>query len=99
MRTFSDDKTTFCFDLDGVICTDENGKYEKCKPNKMTIEGINLLYNHGNKILIDSARGSETGINWLQLTMKQLKDWGVLYDKLRVGVKFHADVYIDDKAL
>lgn len=89
------DKKIYCFDLDGVICSQEKD-YHNAKPFKKRIEIINELYDAGHKILIDSARGTITRINHQQYTEFQLKRWGVKYHLLRTGIKFFADKYIDD---
>ena len=60
------------------------------------IKRINILFDGGNKIVLYTARGSTTGINWYELTKKQLKKWGVKYHKLHFGKPF-ADVYIDNR--
>ena len=57
----------------------------------------NKLYEKGEKIILFTARGAATGIDWKELTKKQLKDWNVKHHELRFG-KPHADVFIDDKA-
>ena len=44
-----------------------------------------------------TARGTTTGVDWEDLTRKQLETWNVSYDDLLFG-KPEADVYIDDKA-
>ena len=90
---------TYCFDLDGTLCTNTEGEYNKAEPFLDRISVVNNLYDLGNTILIDTARGSTTKIDWHELTEKQLKEWGVKYNKLRVGVKFTADLYIDDKSI
>jgi len=88
----------YVFDLDGVIC-DTNGRdYSGATPFPNRIEAINLLYNEGHTILIDSARGSVTGESWQERTERQLREWGLLFHRVRTGVKFYGDVYIDDKA-
>lgn len=87
----------YIFDLDGTLCTKEKD-HKKSKPFEERINYVNQLYAEGNDIMIDTARGSETGINWKELTKKQLKEWGVKYHRLRVGEKLHADCYVDDKA-
>ena len=92
----------YCFDLDKTLCRAIKSKtkevlYRKATPLKSRIEKVNDLYDEGHTIIIDSARGSVTGRDWEELTKKQLKDWGVKYHKMRVGVKFYADKYIDDK--
>jgi hypothetical protein len=89
----------YCFDLDGTLCTNTDGDYLNAKPFHERINLVNKLYNDGNTILIDTARGSTTGINWEDITSSQLKDWGVNYHKLRVGIKLNADIFIDDKAI
>jgi len=89
----------YCFDLDGTLCTNTDGEYELAKPFYDRIERVNRLFNDGHTILIDTARGSTTHIDWLELTEKQLKVWGVLYNDLRVGVKLNADVFVDDKGI
>jgi hypothetical protein len=89
----------YCFDLDGTLCTNTNGEYIYAKPLSERISVVNKLYDNGNSIIIDTARGSTTKIDWLLLTKKQLSLWGIKYHELRVGVKLYADVYIDDKGL
>lgn len=88
----------YCFDLDGTLCTINDGKYDKAKPYLDRINKVNELYDSGNHIIIETARGSVSGVNWYKLTNKQLNEWGVKFHKLRTGVKIYADIYIDDKA-
>jgi hypothetical protein len=90
---------TYCFDLDGTLCSNTNGKYDLAIPFLDRIDVVNKLYDEGNTILIDTARGSTTKIDWVDLTKKQLMDWNVKHHELRVGVKFTADLYIDDKSI
>lgn len=90
---------TYCFDLDGTLCTNTEGKYDEAKPFLDRISVVNNLYELGNTILIDTARGSTTKIDWYELTKEQLSNWGVKYHKLRVGVKLTADLYVDDKSI
>lgn len=88
----------YIFDLDGTLCTN-NPIFIKAKPLKDRIEKVNDLYDQGHTIIIDTARGSLTGINWKRTTEGQLKRWGVKYHELRTGVKFYGDQYIDDKGI
>jgi hypothetical protein len=90
---------TYCFDLDGTLCTNTEGDYENSTPFVERINVVNKLYNDGNTILIDTARGSTTKIDWYDVTKKQLDLWGVKYSKLRVGIKLNADIFIDDKGI
>ena len=87
----------YIFDLDGTLCTQEED-YSKAEPYEERIFKVNELYEQGNKIIIDTARGSNTGIDWRNLTEQQLRKWKLKYHSLRVGEKYCADFYIDDKA-
>jgi len=92
------------FDLDGTICTDGDPKddYASAKPIKERIVQVNAFHQRGIRITIDTARGHkhpEKRYDILKITEKQLKDWGVEYDSLRIGAKIPADLYIDDKAI
>ena len=97
--TTIDKKKTYCFDLDDTLCKTKGLNYEDSKPIKERISFVNKLHEQGHFIIIDSARGSLTGQRWTEKTRKQLKKWGLKYDKLRCGHKFAADIYVDDKAL
>lgn len=59
---------------------------------------INKLYDMGNEIILLTARGYVTGIDWEEVTREQLKSWGLKYHELHFG-KANADYYIDDKML
>ena len=83
-------------DIDGIICTDNEGDYEKAEPFQRNIDIINELYKH-NTIILWTARGSYTGKNWKELTKKQLKLWGVKYHELRMDKPYY-DLFIDDKS-
>ncbi len=96
----------FCFDIDGVICRTIKSNYKSSKPNHKVIKIINKLYDQGHYIIIFTARymgrnndniykAKKEGYN---LTLKQLKDWGVKFDNLIFG-KPSFDMIIDDKAL
>ena len=88
----------YCFDIDGTICTNTNGDYEKAKPFIDRIKIVNKLYIEGNKIIMFTARGSTTNLDWTELTEQQLKEWGVKYHELIFG-KPEADIFIDDKGI
>jgi|SRR3990172_2165642 len=99
---------TYVFDLDETICQsdypnnlDLMDKYYNSYPIKERIAIINNLYNQGHEIIIDTARGCKIGVTdeLRDLTVKQLKDWGVKYHLLRIGIKYPGDFYIDDKAI
>jgi hypothetical protein len=88
----------YCIDIDGVLCNDMLGDYEKSKPRMKIIKKINQLYDEGNTIKIFTGRGSKTGIDWREFTEKQLQSWDVKYHELIFG-KPVADVFVDDKAI
>lgn len=87
----------YCFDLDNTLCKTLGEDYSKSEPIQERIKIVNKLYDEGNEVIIFTARGSVTGIDWTELTEKQLKFWNVKYTKLLLG-KPAADFYIDDKA-
>ena len=89
----------YCFDFDGTLCTNTNGDYSNANPFNDRIIKVNELYKLGNKIIINTARGSSTGIDWYEITENQLQKWGVKYHQLFVGKKIEADLFIDDKGI
>lgn len=92
-------KKRYCIDIDGIIAQLSPGNnYNLAEPNIENILKINRLFDQGNEIILFTARGSKTGMNWEDLTSAQLKTWGVRYHELRFG-KPAADYYIDDRNL
>ena len=93
----------YVFDLDNTLCkTVHDGHrwlYEQATPIPERIAAVNALYDAGHTIKIDSARGCDSGKNWLGVTVKQLRDWGVKYHTARTGLKFGGDVFVDDKGV
>ena len=87
---------TYCFDIDGTICSQEVD-YSDAKPYFDRIKEVNTLYDQGNEIVFFTARGFKTGIDWKKITESQFEEWGVKYHRLEFG-KPNADVYIDDKS-
>lgn len=86
-------------DLDNTLCKTKGTDYSNSQPLKLRIKKINELYNQGNIITIYTARGSVSKINYRDLTINQLSDWGVLYHELNIGEKPDFDLLIDDKAI
>lgn len=84
-------------DIDGTICHSAGG-YENATPIISAIHKINRLYEKGHEITYWTARGGNSGIDWTELTKKQLNDWGCLYHELKLD-KPPYDCFIDDKAL
>lgn len=90
-------KLVFCFDIDGVLCYTEGVDYEHSIPNLEIIKKVNDLYDKGYTIKIFTGRGSQSGINWRELTEDQLCEWGVKYHTLIFGKPVY-DVFVDDLA-
>jgi len=93
----------YLIDIDGTICLtplDENGSsdYERSQPLRDRIKKINDLYESGHTIHYWTARGSATGIDRSELTVRQMTEWGAKYHKLSLGKPVY-DVWIDDKAI
>ena len=70
-------KITYCFDIDGTLCNNTDGKYADAKPFVDRIAVVNKLFESGNQILLLTARGATTGIDWRELTENQMLVWGV----------------------
>jgi hydroxymethylpyrimidine pyrophosphatase-like HAD family hydrolase len=89
-------------DIDETICFYENERiYNKAIPNFENISKINKLYDEGHEIVYWTARASvytEKRKEYLNLTKKQLKNWGCKHHKLIVGEKPNYDLLICDKA-
>lgn len=87
----------YVIDIDGTICSQEKN-YAEAMPLFNRIERINQLYDEGHTIVYFTARGTETGIDWREITERQFKMWGVKYHDLIFG-KPAADYYLDDRML
>ena len=89
-------------DIDNTIATPfKVGKtfdYIKHTPRQKQIKKINKLFDEGHEIVYWTARGSGSGIDWSELTEKQLKDWGCKYTRIETQKKPSFDLFIDDKA-
>ena len=96
----------FIIDIDGTICGDSKGDYQKAVPMEDRIQKVNRLYDEGNYIILWTARGmsrnngiaSKAYEQFFELTKNQLEKWGVKHHELRLG-KPHYDIWIDDKAI
>ena len=85
-------------DIDGTICCNTQGKYHEAAPYYDRIKRINNLYDEGHTIVYWTARGSNTGIDWTELTKKQLGEWEVKHHSI-IMKKPHFDLYICDKSI
>lgn len=88
---------TFVVDIDGVVATlTPDNDYNQAQPITRTIEAINRLYRAGHRIVMFTARGYVTGLDWRETTARQLDAWGLRYHELKMG-KPAADHYVDDR--
>jgi len=98
---------TYVFDIDGTLCRKiEGSDYVDSEPIAERIDIVNYLYEEGNTIIMQTARGMGRHENnpqkaieqFYALTAEQLKSWGVKYHMLFLG-KPAGDIYIDDKGI
>jgi quercetin dioxygenase-like cupin family protein len=94
------------FDLDGCLCSQTDGDYEKATPIREAIDLVNRLYERGHQIVIHTSRfmGRSHGVvalaynDGFTLTQQQLSAWGVRYHLLVMG-KPAADIVVDDRGV
>ena len=84
-------------DIDNTICKTEGCDYEHAVPYPERIAKVNAWYDSGHKITYWTARGSGSGINWMQLCLKQLDEWGCKYHGVKLGKPVY-DVFIEDRS-
>jgi mannose-6-phosphate isomerase-like protein (cupin superfamily) len=84
-------------DLDNTICNTISNDYLNSTPIKERVDFFNNLKEQGNTIIIWTARGSRSGIDYSEITKNQLDEWGVKYDDILMK-KPDYDVYYDDKS-
>lgn len=97
---------TYVFDIDGTICTLTFGQYDEAIPLPERVSKINALFDAGNIIILNTARGMGSSQNnchdamskWENLTKLQLEKWGVKYHFLFM-CKPAGDIYVDDKGM
>tara|TARA_R110000823_G_C15868819_1_gene493952 strand:- start:209 stop:517 length:309 start_codon:yes stop_codon:yes gene_type:complete len=97
MIIFVDIDETICF-YDEEIALDGKKEYSKAIPNQENIDKINKLYDEGNKIVYWTARGSRSGIDWLNFTSAQLFSWGCKFHHIRCDKPYY-DQFIEDRSL
>lgn len=101
---------TYVFDIDGTICKKlcelSGDDYMDTEPFLSRIEKVNKLYEEGNTIIYQTARGMGRHDNnvakavqdFYAKTEKQLSSWNAKYHLLVLG-KPAADFYVDDKGV
>ena len=92
--------TRWCFDLDNTLVRTQGSDYENSTPIETAIKKVQAYKRRGDHIIIMTARGSGSKVDWREFTENQLKDFGIPYDQLIVGLKpGGVDVFVDDKAI
>ena len=101
---------TYVFDIDGTICKKlcelDGDDYTDAEPIDSRINTVNELYEAGNTIIYQTARGmgrhNNNAANAIQdfyaITERQLSGWNAKYHLLVLG-KPAADFYVDDKGV
>ena len=89
---------TYCFDIDGTLCSQEETDYRLARPILARVQKVNELFASGHRIKLFTSRGSRSGHDWEEATRMQVHEWGLFFDELIMG-KPHADFFIDDKAV
>ena len=90
----------WCFDLDNTLVNTKGSDYENSAPIPEAIAKVRGYKDRGDHIIIMTARGSGSKVDWRDFTEKQLNKFGIPYDQLIVGLKpGGVDVFVDDKAI
>ena len=103
MNTLPVGRKTWVWDIDGTICTETGGNYAAAAPLREAIATLNQLHDRGDEVVLHTARGmkrfnNDVGMvysNLYQLTIHQLSEWGVRYDKLIMGKPYGIPVDTD----
>lgn len=84
-------------DIDDTICRLRiAGNYYSATPIQKAIEKVNQMFDDGHTIVMWTARGTVSGIDFEEMTRAQLEFWGLKYHELRMGKPAY-DLFIDDK--
>jgi hypothetical protein len=84
-------------DIDDTIChSPDKPDYSTSIPIEENIKKANTLYDQGHTIIYWTARGTQTGLDWSDVTKKQFEFWGVKYHEIKFGKPYY-DMFIDDK--
>ena len=90
----------WCFDLDNTLVRTEGSDYKTATPIPAAVAKVQEYKRRGDHIIIMTARGSGSKIDWREFTEKQLLEFGIPFDQLIVGLKpGGVDVFVDDKAI
>ncbi len=96
-KIFMKNKKIIYINIDNTICTTKLNDYIHSIPDYNIIHKMNKLYEEGNEIHYWSSRGTNSGIDWGDTTLKQMKLWGVMYNTINIGKPCY-DFWIDNKS-
>ena len=97
-KRYMKNRNIYYVDLDNTICSTKGNDYTNSVPYYYKIQELNKLYNLGHEIHYWTDRGHDTGMDWGNLTLKQMRLWNVKYSTLNSG-KPYFDLMIDDKCV
>ena len=87
-------------DLDNTLVKTEGSDYKNSTPIPAAVAKVGEYKRRGDHIIIMTARGASSKKDWREFTAKQLKDFGIPYHQLIVGLKpGGVDFFVDDKAV
>ena len=86
----------YYIDLDNTLCKTIDSNYKESIPIIERINKVKELKEKGHQIIIWTARGNNSKIDYMNLTYNQLKLWEVPFDQIILG-KPSFDILIDDK--
>jgi hypothetical protein len=56
-------KAVYCFDIDGTLCTQRSGDYDRAEPWPDRIAVVNSLWDAGHRIILYTALSFERGMS------------------------------------
>ena len=59
---------------------------------------VDRLLDEGHEITLFTSRGSLSGEEWFDFTLKQVESWGIKYHSLKLGKPAY-DLFVDDKGI
>lgn len=88
----------YAFDVDNTLLRTEGRNYEGSTPIQDRIDYVNKLYGKGHYIILYTARGRRSGIDYSQFTKDQADKFGIKHHEIVMG-KLDYDLFVDDKAI
>lgn len=96
---YAKNRLKYVVDIDGTVLQTNGLDYTSYKPIESSIDKLQKIDANGHHIQYFTARGTETGKDWRELTLRQLRESKAPQHMNLMMGKPAGDVYIDDKAL